>query len=196
MCTTAGVSSGQICTNHTATVADDDGGFIRMSAQTYYQHPVTLSGAPLATSTPTTAPTNTPTTAPTSTPTSRPTNTPVPTATPTQVPAAPSFSSTASVNSVSVPRGGSEVITASIKSATATSALVDVEVYSAGGTKVFQQFWDGQAFAAGQTRTLTATWAVPSSLATGAYTVKIGVFSNGWGTLYNWNNTAATLTVT
>jgi hypothetical protein len=48
-CTTDGVSTGQICNDHPSTVADDDGGFIRMAAQAYYQSPVALtSGAPAA----------------------------------------------------------------------------------------------------------------------------------------------------
>lgn len=50
-CTTAGVSSGQVCNNHISTVSDDDGGFIRMSAQAYYLSPWPLpveSGPPPA----------------------------------------------------------------------------------------------------------------------------------------------------
>lgn len=42
--TADGVSSGQICNNHTATVSDDDGGFIRMSAKTYHQRPGIAQG--------------------------------------------------------------------------------------------------------------------------------------------------------
>jgi hypothetical protein len=61
---------------------------------------------------------------------------------------------------------------------------------------VFQQFWDNQSFAANQSRTFTASWSVPLSAGTGTYTLKIGVFSPGWGTLLNWNNGAATFTVT
>lgn len=73
---------------------------------------------------------------------------------------------------------------------------MDVEIYSASGTKVFQQYWDNQAFQAGQTRSYTASWSVPSTLAPGTYTVSVGVFSTGWGTLYNWNSNAATLKIT
>jgi hypothetical protein len=36
---------------------------------------------------------------------------------------------------------------------------------------------------------------VPASQAAGAYTLKIGVFSPGWGTLYAWDSAAATLTI-
>jgi hypothetical protein len=60
---------------------------------------------------------------------------------------------------------------------------------------VFQQFWDNQSFSSGQTRSFNVTWSVPASASTGSYTVKIGVFASGWGTLYNWNNNAAAFTV-
>ena len=35
-CTSDGLSSGQICNNHTSTVSDDDGGYMRMEGQQYY----------------------------------------------------------------------------------------------------------------------------------------------------------------
>jgi hypothetical protein len=41
-CTTDGVSSGSICNNHTAVWADDDGGYLRLTAGSYYQAPVSL----------------------------------------------------------------------------------------------------------------------------------------------------------
>jgi hypothetical protein len=86
-------------------------------------------------------------------------------------------------------------ISASVASATASSALIDVEVYDSSGALVLQNFWDQQAFSAGQTRTYTASWSVPQSARTGTYTVKIGIFSPGWGTLYNWNNQASVFSV-
>jgi len=86
-CTTDGLSSGQICNNHSSTVADDDGGYIRMEAQAYYAG---LGGAtPTATSTPTATATSTPVT-PTATATlsatPTATSTPVATSTPTATP--------------------------------------------------------------------------------------------------------------
>src|SRR5581483_3873669 len=84
-CTGDGLSSGQICNNHTSTVSDDDGGYIRMQGQQYYAsggYP--LNGNP-----------------PTATPTTQPTNTPTPggaTATPTNTPA----SLNVTINSASV----------------------------------------------------------------------------------------------
>jgi hypothetical protein len=83
-----------------------------------------------------------------------------------------------------------------VASTTAKSALVDLEVYGSGSTRAFTQVWDNQAFAAGVSRTFTATWTVPAGEALVAHPVKVGVFSPGWGTLYLWNDTAASFAVT
>jgi hypothetical protein len=42
VCTTDGTSSGTICANHPATVADDDGGYLRTAAASYFAAPVNL----------------------------------------------------------------------------------------------------------------------------------------------------------
>ncbi len=58
LCTSDGLSSGQICNSHMSTVADDDGGYIRQQAQTYYAAGAyALSGAAPA---PTVSATSTP----------------------------------------------------------------------------------------------------------------------------------------
>lgn len=75
------------------------------------------------------------------------------------------------------------------------SAIVDVEVYSPSGAKVHQQYFENQSFAAGQRRNFPVSWNVPAGSAVGTYTVKIGIFANGWSGLYTWNNSAATVTV-
>jgi hypothetical protein len=72
--------------------------------------------------------------------------------------------------------------------------LVDFEVYNAAGRKVWQS-WQDKAALSGTAQTFTARWSVPASQAAGAYTLKIGVFSPGWGTLYAWDSAAATLTI-
>jgi len=43
-CTTRGVSSGQVCNNHTSSVSDDDGGYLRMAAANYFKAPLPVSG--------------------------------------------------------------------------------------------------------------------------------------------------------
>jgi hypothetical protein len=143
-----------------------------------------------STSTSTAVPTNTPTAVPTSTPT----NISAPTSTPTHA-SSPSFTSSAAVSPSIVTRGGTTLIAASVKSLTAATALIDVEVYDAAGAKVFQQVWNNQAFRAGQTRAFNSTWSVPVTSMPGTFTVKIGVFSPGWSTLYMWNNLAAVTTI-
>jgi hypothetical protein len=82
-----------------------------------------------------------------------------------------------------------------VKSSTASKVLIDVEVYGPTGAKVFQRVWDAQSFNPGQMRSFSASWTVPPGQAPGSYTLKIGVFASGWGTLYNWNNNAAAFTV-
>ena len=83
-----------------------------------------------------------------------------------------------------------------MRSHAAATLLVDVEVYGPTGTKVCQRYFDNQAFTAGQTRTYTVSCQVPSGSPTGTYTVKLGLFSPGWGTLHHWNNSAVSFTVT
>jgi hypothetical protein len=76
-----------------------------------------------------------------------------------------------------------------------SNALVDLEIYSSGGSKVYQQAISGQSFGPGEARTLQWTWPVPGSLAAGTYTIKLGFFSSNWGTLYTWLNNAGPVTV-
>jgi hypothetical protein len=164
-CTTDGVSSGQICNNHTATVADDDGGYVRVSAQNYYLNPVPLTSTSA---------------------------TPTPTATAT---VAATYTSSATVTPSSVAASQNVSIVTSVSSSQASTVLVDVEVYDPASAKVFQQSWDNQAFSAGRTQTYTSSWTPSSTAAAGTYTVKVGVFTPGWGSLLAWNNGAATFSV-
>ena len=187
----------------TSLSADDDGGFFKQKSANYYQSgPIPLSGsgpAPTATPTNTTAATSTPTKTPvpaTNTPTAAP-----PTATPTIVPPTSTpvpvggWTVTASSSKASVSRGARVNLTATVKSGTAIAALVDLEVYSSGGQKVYQRAWDNQSFGAGVSRTFSSQWTVPTSLAPGVYTVKVGIFAPGWAGMFAWNDSAATFTV-
>jgi cellulose 1,4-beta-cellobiosidase len=56
-------------------------------------------------------------------------------------------------------------------------------------------YWTGQNFAAGQTLTFAYTWNSPASLATGVYSVDIGVFDSTWAHNYYWNGSAASITI-
>jgi hypothetical protein len=72
------------------------------------------------------------------------------------------------------------------------NGIVDVEIYNSSGVRVGQTYWTNQSFTAGDTTTYTWNW---SSTNTGAYTVKIGVFTPGWADTLNWNNGAGTFYV-
>jgi hypothetical protein len=82
-----------------------------------------------------------------------------------------------------------------VTSTAGTRALVDLEVYGPAGDKAFQKFWDGETFGPGQTKHYTASMRVAQGTALGEYTIKVGVFTPGWGKLYDWNDKAGTLTV-
>jgi endoglucanase len=110
--------------------------------------------------------------------------------------AAGTFITSAAATPSPVGPGGSTTIGAQVTSSTSTSVLVDVEVYSPTKMRVFQQYWDNQAFAAGQMRSFSATWSLSPAQAAGAYTVEIGVFSPGWGSTLNWNGSAGQISVT
>jgi hypothetical protein len=162
--------------------ADDDGGFFHNRVAAYYQTgPMSLPGgsAPPATSTPSMATATSTVTA----------GTPVPTVAPG------GYVSSATTSPTSVSPGGTATISARITTGSAVTALVDVEVYSAAGVKMRQEFFDSQAFAANQSRTFSVTWSVPSGTASGTYHVMVGLFAPGWGTLYHWNGSAGTVTV-
>jgi fibronectin type 3 domain-containing protein len=82
---------------------------------------------------------------------------------------------------------------------TGTSALsnsiVELQVFNTAGTAVMTTYWTGQNFAAGQTLTFAYTWNSPASLATGTYSVDIGVFDSTWAHNYYWNGSAASITI-
>ena len=79
-------------------------------------------------------------------------------------------------------------VSVSVTSASATAAIVDLEIYAPNGVRVGQRVFDAQSFSAGQRRTYRVNYDVPSNGQLGTYTVKVGIFSTGWGTLYSWND--------
>jgi hypothetical protein len=162
-------------------------------APTATASPTVAPGAsPTATPTPAATATATPSTGPTQTPARTATAGPSPsaaaTASPTSVPA---FTAGASVSPGTIVSGQTVAITAAVTDATSDAALVDLEVYDPGGTKVGQQYFDNQTFVAGQPRSYSVPWSAPAGATSGTYAVAVGVFSVGWGTVYAWNGHAA-----
>src|SRR5438874_2545162 len=136
-----------------------------------------------------------PATTSTPAPSSPGTSTPPP-ATPTPTPLLPSFALSASVTPTTAVPGDIVNVSAVVKSASATTALVDLEIWAAGGTSPSYQVWfDGQTFTAGQQLPYTATWQVPAGAQTGAYRVSVGTYAVGWAVQYAWSDAAATFSV-
>ena len=175
--------------------ADDDGGYFHARASAYYAGTLlSLIGSGGPTPTPTSTPTATPTPTPTGTP--RPTATPSPTPTPTPPPTGTwTLSAKDAPNKIKAGSTATFKVTATVKSSTTTSALVDIELYDPSGKKSKQVWFDSQAFTANVARTFAVTWTAPTG-PTGNWTIRIGVFSPGWGTQLAWNAKAATLSVT
>jgi hypothetical protein len=185
ICTTDGISSGQICNDHASTVADDDGGYIRLMGQVYYQSPVGLSASGAAA--------------------------PAPAAPEAGVPAAPGPAAVAPPATATEPlsvslgpavadpsqaSGGQDVVLRQDLMPNADAALlVDFEIYDGQGQKVWQAWHDNLPFPGGVMTGDSAVFTIPGDLAPGQYTFKTGVFSTGWGTLYAWNDNAGTLTL-
>jgi autotransporter family porin len=112
-----------------------------------------------------------------------------------QAASAASFTTRASASPSKVAPGKTITITGVIKSAAAATVLVDLEIYRPDGQKTFQKFWDKQSLAAGQSRDFRVTWVVPNDAPSGNYTMKVGIFSSGWTSLQNWNDTAGQLAI-
>lgn len=91
--------------------------------------------------------------------------------------------------------GGRLPVDVKVTSTAGIRVLVDVEIYSPSGEKVHQQAFDNQSFGPGETKAFTTIFPVPPGAAPGEYVVKVGVFTPGWGKVYDWNDNAAKFTV-
>jgi hypothetical protein len=109
------------------------------------------------------------------------------------------FNSSATASPASAPRGTGTSITATVTdtgTASLSNANVEVQVFNSSGSAVSTNVWSGQNFTGGQSHQYAYTWNVPSTQATGTYTVMIGVFDASWSTNYYWNSNGAIITVT
>lgn len=73
----------------------------------------------------------------------------------------------------------------------AGNIIVDMEIYNAQNQKIFQQYFSGQAFTAGQSREYGINWQVPSGNA--EYKLKVGIFNFNWSENYVWVDNALAL---
>jgi hypothetical protein len=108
------------------------------------------------------------------------------------------FKSSATPNPSTFAPGASTTITVSVTD-TGTGALsnsiVELQVFDKSGNAAMTTFWTAQNFAAGQTLQFSYTWNSSASLATGTYSVDIGVFDANWSHNYYWNGSAGSITI-
>ncbi len=180
-----------------------DDGWSTIAATATPAPPTVTPVPPTRTSTPVAAPTRTPTpvVAPTRTatpvpPSNTPTRTataPAPTNTPSATPTpAPQVSMTTIVSAspMYVHGGSKQLFTIQVATTPSVYALVDLEVYSAAGARVLQTY-QSAILRVDSSNKSYVPWTLPAGLTPGTYTVKVGIFSPGWGTVWAWNPNAA-----
>ncbi|HEX8036749.1 MAG TPA: hypothetical protein VF510_23020 [Ktedonobacterales bacterium] len=168
------------CNTHLSIYPDDDGGYLRLFVGAYYRH------SPLQLATPGAW------TPPPSPDVGSATATPLPAGSCEGTPTAAIGKTIATPNPV--PAGATVSVSTYIMLNCNTQALVDIEIYGVG-VRIQQAALDRISFLAGQGRTLTIQLTIPQGTPAGKYIVKVGVFQQGWGTLYGWNDGATNLGV-
>ena len=93
-----------------------------------------------------------------------------------------------------VSRGGRVSLVVDVTSATARTAIVDVRIFD-GSTRRFRKYWGPVAFAAGQKRSFTTSWTVPSAEPLRVHSVRLLRYSKGFAKLLHRNSSAETFTV-
>lgn len=104
----------------------------------------------------------------------------------------PNFSANAAVSPNPVQTNSATAVTGTITNSgqAVSGIIIDAEIYNSSNQQVFQKVFDNQSFAAGQSQTYSLNF-TPSTA--GNYSIKLGVFSSGWTSLYLWQNSAATI---
>ena len=70
--------------------------------------------------------------------------------------------------------------------------IVDIEIYDSNVVLAAKKFYDSQVVSAGTSRDFSLTWFPPHI---GEFVVKIGLFRNDWGQLYEWTDRALVVNV-
>ncbi len=152
-------------------------------------------GTASPTATATTAPSATATTAPSATATTAPSAAPSATAPPIPRAATISFVN-ASASPSAVSAHHNVQLSASLRStATISGATVTDTIVNASGATAYTRSWTGQSLPAGATETYTSSWRLPSTLPTGAYTLRIRVTDARGALVYGVDAAAGAFTV-
>ena len=106
---------------------------------------------------------------------------------------APIFTSTAITKDTTINKPST--ITTNIKNAggSISNIIIDIEIYDTSNNQIFQKIFTNQNFDANQTISFDS---ISNFAISGKYTIKIGIFSSNWSTLYNWNDSAAIINIT
>jgi hypothetical protein len=114
--------------------------------------------------------------------------------TPPPDPDAPVTTTKATVSPSSVTRGSTFQVSGSVTSPTARTVVVKYEIRSAStSAMVTSQSYTAQTFTAGQTRTYTTPFVIPTSAPAGTYRVDTLVYTSDWSqTLLYRNDTTFT----
>lgn len=75
---------------------------------------------------------------------------------------------------------------------TVGGSIVDIEVYNSANQKVFQKYYESQAFGGSEKKQYQVSWQTDVP---GTYRVALGVFASGWSQNYLWNDSTATFKV-
>jgi Peptidase family M23 len=107
----------------------------------------------------------------------------------------PVFRATAAASALSPPLNQPVTITASftnISEFSGANLIVDAEIYSSSGAKIWQQPVNEQSFPANESRPYQFVW-VPNSV--GSFLLKLAVFKGDWSANYFWLDNAYTFYV-
>jgi hypothetical protein len=200
-CTGDGLSSGTVCNNHTSSYADDDGGYLRTQAQTYYAgltststSSTTRSTSASVTSSTSRSTTTTSTTSSTSSTSSTATSTTSTTTTTTTVTPTLTFSGTAASPTAVSPRHR-EKLTGNITSKqTLSGVTITYQVVNAAGQQMYATAWTGTSLVANSATSYTADWKITASVTPGSYTFQITISASN-GTLLGSDALAGQFTV-
>ncbi len=76
-----------------------------------------------------------------------------------------------------------------------SNSIVELQAFDKSGNAAMTTFWTGQNFTAGQTLQFSFMWNSSASLATGTYSLDVGVFDASWAHNYYWNGSAGSITI-
>ncbi len=99
------------------------------------------------------------------------------------------------VSPVYVQPGQQVTISQDARSSRDASVLVDFEIFDSNGQRVWQNALDNQSLSGGAVGSFTSTYTVPADLPPGNYSVKTGLFTPGWGSMYSWSDMAGSFVV-